>query len=138
MIDESDPFTGTWKFNTQQSSLDTPLPRTWVQAIVATTDELVVRETIIRADGSATEVRVWARFDGTDYPLNGLPFVDFIAYQRANRNRISGIGKKNGVVVLNETVTVDEAGKVLTLIYSIQNGTSSLATGMAVFDKSPA
>lgn len=138
MIDDTDPFTGTWNFNARRSSLDTPLPRTWIQAIVATPDELVVRETIVRADGSATQVRVWARFDGGDYPVNGLPFVDFIAYQRAGRNRISGVGKKNGIMVLNETVTVDEAGKVLILIYSIQNGISSIATGMAVFDKSPA
>lgn len=135
MLDTDDPFTGTWNFNASRSKLSTPLPRSWVQTIVATRHEIVVRENVVRSDGSKTEVRVSARFDGTDYPIRGLPIADFIAYTRVNSHNITGTGKKNGVVALNETVAVSPDGKVLTLIYSVQTGASPVARGVAVFDR---
>ena len=134
MIEEDDPFTGTWTFNPQRSKLSTPLPQRWVQIIFARPDEIVVREHIIRSDGTRTEVRVSAKFDGTDYPISGLPIAEFMAYTRVNSHTISGTGRKNGVVALSETVTVAPDGKTLTLIYSVP-GTSQIARGIAVFEK---
>jgi hypothetical protein len=135
MADLQEPFSGKWRFNPGLSQLSTPLPRTWMQSIVATREEIVVRENIVRSDGSQTEVRCWARFDGTDYPISGLPIADFMAYKRVDSHNLSGMGKRNGVVVLTETLSIDPAGKVLTLIYSFQSGASQVARGMAVFDK---
>jgi hypothetical protein len=135
MVDDQDLFSGKWKFNPWQSKLSTPLPRIWVQSIVASREEIVVWETIVRGDGSQTEVRVWARFDEAEYPISGLPIADFMVYKRINSHNLSGMGKRNGVVVLNETLSVDPAGRVLTLIYSFQSGASQVARGMAVFDK---
>jgi hypothetical protein len=135
MLELNQPFTGTWKFNPRHSRLSTPQPRTWIQEIVVTRDEIVVREEIVRANGEKSAVSVWARFDGTDYPISGLPIADLIAYQRANTHSIFGTGKKNGQVSLNETVTVTPDGRTLTLIYSVQTGTSQVARGLAVFDK---
>jgi hypothetical protein len=138
MRNPADPFTGTWNFNARRSELSTPLPRKWVQAIVATRDELVVRESIIRSDGSKAEVSVAARFDGSDYPVYGFPIADFMAYTRLDHSSISGTGRKNGVVVLNETVSVAPDGRVLTLVYSVQIGAAPVARGLAVFDKETA
>jgi len=137
MIHQNDPFTGTWNFSPKRSKLDTPLPRTWVQEIVATPDEIVVREDIVRSNGISSNVRIWARFDGTDYPVSGMPLVESMAYRRLDSHRISGIGKKNGIVALTETVTVGADGNVLTLIYTVQPGPSSpvVARGIAVFEK---
>lgn len=130
-----DPFTGTWSFNAKASQLSTPLPRRWVQVIVATREELVVREDIVRLHGPHTESSIWARFDGTDYPVSGLPFADCLAYQRPNSHSISAIGKKDGVITLTETISVTPNGQVLTLIYSIQTGASQAERGVAVFDR---
>jgi hypothetical protein len=137
MIEPNDPFTGTWRFIAKRSKLDTPLPLNWVQEIVATPDELVVRENIVRSNGVKSDVRIWARFDGTDYPISGFPIADTMAYKRLDRHNISGTGKKNGVVALTETITVGEDGTVMTLIYSVQAGASSpvVARGIAVFEK---
>jgi hypothetical protein len=135
MPEQSDPFTGTWRFDAQRSRLDTPLPQTWVQQIVVTRDEIVVHENIVRSNGAKSAVRVWARFDGSDYPISGLPMADSIAYTRVNSHSISGTGKKDGVVSLTETVTVAPDGARLTLIYSIQTGASQVARGIAVFEK---
>jgi hypothetical protein len=135
MRNPANPFTGTWNFNARCSKLSTPLPRKWVQAIVATRDELVVRESIIRCDGSKAEVCVAARFDGSDYPVYGFPIADFMSYTRLDYSRISGTGRKNGVVVLTETISVDPEGRVLTVIYSVQIGAAPVARGLGVFDK---
>ncbi|HEY3835232.1 MAG TPA: hypothetical protein VGL72_01610 [Bryobacteraceae bacterium] len=131
----ADPFTGTWNFNTKRSRLSTPLPRKWVQLIVATPEELVVRESIVRFDGSKSEVSVSARFDGSDYPIYGFPLADFMAYTRTGDSTIVGTGRKNGVVVLSETVSLSPDGRFLSLVYSVQNAASPVSRGLAVFDR---
>lgn len=135
MAEHDDPFTGTWRFSDRLSRLSDPTPRRWVQTIVATGYELIVREDIVRSNGAASEVRVWAKFDGEDYAVMGSPLADFIAYTRGDRNSISGTGKKNGVVTFTETITVSDDGKVLTLVYSVQTGASQVSRGVAVFEK---
>jgi hypothetical protein len=135
MADSDDPFTGTWKFSATRSRLDTSIPEKWVQEIVATRDEIVVHEDIVRLKGPRTAIRVWARFDGTDYPVSGSLIIDTIAYTRLNTHTISGVGKKGEVMALTETVTVSPDGRILTLIYSIQTGTSPIVRGVAVFEK---
>ena len=131
----NEPFTGTWKFNPLRSQLSTPLPQSWVQEIVVARDEIVVHENIVRFNGPRTVVRIWARFDGTDYPVNDSAVADFMAYTRVNSHSLSATGKKNGVVALTETLTVSDDGRTLTLIYSIQTGASQVARGIAVFEK---
>jgi hypothetical protein len=51
----------------------TPLPPMWVQDIGVTRNELVVRENIVWSNGVRSEVRIRARFEGSDYPVTGLP-----------------------------------------------------------------
>jgi len=132
---QEDPFTGTWRFNPQRSTLSTPSPQSWVQQIIATRDEVHVHETIIRLDGSQTIVEVMASFGGGEYPVIGSPAADTIAYRRVSGNSISGTGRKNGVITLMETVTVAPESNTLTLSYSIHSGAHVAASGIAVFEK---
>jgi hypothetical protein len=135
MSEQADPFTGTWRFNPQRSTLSTPPTQSWVQQIIATPDELHVHETIIRLDGSQTVVEVMASFDGSDYPVTGSPTADTIVYRRVSSNSISGTGKKDGAVTLMETITVAPETNTLTLSYSIHTGAHVVANGIAVFEK---
>jgi hypothetical protein len=135
MSEQDDPFTGTWRFNAKRSKLSTPLPQSWVQQIIVMRDEVWVRETIVRMDGSRTVVEVLARFDGNDYPVAGSPVADTIAYKRVSSNIISGIGKRNGDITPTETVTVTPQTRTLTLSYSIRSGTLEVANGIAVFER---
>jgi hypothetical protein len=135
MPEPDDPFTGTWRFNPERSTLSTPPPQSWVQQIIATSDEVHVHEIIIRPDGSQTIVEVMASFDGSAYPVTGSPAADSIVYRRVSSNSISGTGKKNGAVTLMETVTVTPESRTLTLSYSIHSGAHVVAHGIAVFEK---
>src|SRR5882757_7519931 len=100
---EGEPFDGTWRFSPQLSNLSTAAPQSWIQEISARPKDIFVREQIVRPDGTEIVLRVQARFDGADYPVDGSPAVDTIAYTRTSRNTISAIGKKNGTVSLTET-----------------------------------
>jgi hypothetical protein len=135
MSEQDDPFTGTWKFNPERSTLSTPPPQSWVQQIIATSDEVHVQETKTRLDGSQTVVEVMARFDGSDYPVTGSPAADTIAYRRVGNNSISGTGKKDGVITLMETVTVTPERNTLTLSYSVHSEAHVVASGIAVFER---
>jgi hypothetical protein len=135
MPEQDDPFTGTWRFSAERSTLSTPPPQSWVQQIIVTADEVHVHETIIRMDGSQTVVEVMASFDGSDYPVTGSPAADTIVYRRVSGNSISGTGKKNGAITLMETVTVAPESHTLTLSYSIHSEAHVVASGIAVFEK---
>jgi len=111
----------------------TPAPHSWIQEISAGPDEVAIREEIVRPNGTELVLRVLARFDGADYPVEGSQAVDTIAYTRTDRHTISGIGKKGGIVSLTETVKADPDQGTLTLIYKYLMGEQTIAHGIAVF-----
>ena len=135
MSADTEPFHGTWRFDPELSKMCTPAPHSWIQEISAGPDEVAVREEIIRPDGTAIVLRVQARFDGADYPVEGSPTVDTIAYTRTDRHAICGIGKKDGRVSLTETVLADPEERTLTLIYNYLLGERAVAHGVAVFQE---
>jgi hypothetical protein len=132
---QDDPFTGVWKFSPQWSALSTPQPRSWIQRIRATADEVSVREEIVGSDGVGITVTVQARFDGKAYPVNGSLIADTIVYSRPDTHNISSIGKKDGVLSLQETLTASPQGHILTLSYKAYSGFREVAKGTAVFEK---
>lgn len=134
-FEQDDPFTGRWRFNARLSTLSTPCPQSWVQEVVASLEEVCVREKIVRSDGTETALSVQAGFDGTDYPVEGSPAVDTIAYARTDRHTILGTGKRHGAVSLTETVTADPEHRTLTLRYFLHDGAQVVASGIALFDK---
>ena len=133
MSAETEPFHGRWRFNPELSNTCTPAPHSWIQEISAGPEEVTVREQIVRTNGTEIVLRVQARFDGTDYPVEGSAAVDTIAYIRADRNAIIGIGKKDGAVSLTETVLAHPDRRILTLAYNYLIGERIVAQGVAVF-----
>lgn len=110
-----------------------PAPHSWIQEISAGTDEVAVREEIVRLDGSELVLRVHAKFDGTDCAVEGSAVVDTMAYTRTDRNAICAIGKKDGRVSVTETLLADPDGRTLTLIYNYLISERDVAHGVAVF-----
>ncbi len=133
MVTETEPFHGTWRFNPQLSKMCTPAPQSWIQKISAGPDQVAVREEIIRPNGTEIVRRVEFRLDGADYPVEGSPLVDTIAYTRTDRNAIMGIGKKDGLVSVTETVVASPDEHTLTMIYTYMMGERVVAQGVAVF-----
>lgn len=138
MSAEIEPFHGTWCFNPQLSKMCLPAPHSWIQEIHAGREEVTVRELIVRTNGTELSTRVTARLDGADYPVEGSPAIDTIAYVRTDPHTISAIGKKDGIISLAQTVQADPEQGTLTLIYRYLMGEETIADGVAVFQSSQA
>jgi hypothetical protein len=134
MPEQTDAFSGTWRFDPHRSKFSTPPPQSWIQQITISGNEISVREEIVRAGGPPMTVSVHAQFDGKDYPVSGSPGADSIAYSRVSEREIVGTGKKNGAVTLKEAIRLNEDG-TMSLSYSIWSGDRELASGQAMFRK---
>ncbi len=130
-----DPFTGTWILNLSKSKLPPPLPRSQVAKVRVEGDWVEITEELVTASGERMTISLKARFDGKDYPVKGAPYADSGAYERVGPRTIKGVGKKDGKVVMRETVVVSPDGKTMTGTYSGTDATGKQATATAVFDK---
>jgi hypothetical protein len=134
---KGDPFSGFWTLVSGESKLTGPMPRRWTETLDVGEDTISVREEIAGADGRTLIVTVDASFDGRDYHVTGSPLVDVIAYARPSRLRIDGVAKKDGRVVLTESVTVSEDGRTLTMGYVARLPDGRDVTSVAVFKRQP-
>ena len=95
-----------------------------------------MHEQIVRADGSAITLRVQARFDEKQYPVEGSLIVETIAYRRVDQHTISGTGMKQEETSMAETIVVSPDGNVLTQNFEVYRSGQQVAKGTAVFEKS--
>jgi hypothetical protein len=130
-----DPFNGFWTLVPEESKLAGPMPRRWTEMLDVGADTISVKEEISGADGRTLIVTVDASFDGRDYDVTGSPLADVIAYTRPGRFRIDGVAKKDGRVVLTESVTVSEDGRSLTMGYVTRLPDGRDVASIAVFKR---
>ncbi len=130
-----DPFSGTWVLNLSQSKLPPPIPKSQIAHVVVDASGIQITEELVIGAGERMTISVKARFDGKDYPISGSPFADAVAYQRVDRYTIKGVGKKDGKVVMHETVVLSRDGKIMTGTYSGTDATGKQVTAVATFEK---
>jgi hypothetical protein len=135
LISAEDPFSGVWKLNLSKSTLPPPVPKSQTVRLEANVSGIRVREEIVNEKGDGMVVSVTAKFDGKNYPVQGSPFADTVAYQRLDSNTIRGIAKKGSKVVSHETAIVSKDGKILTTTYSTNDPTGKPLNAVAVFEK---
>ncbi len=131
----SDPFSGTWVLNLSKSELPPPSPKSQIAHVVVDASGIQITEELVTSAGERLTISVKAKFDGKDYPISGSPFADAVAYQRMDRNTIKGVGKKDGKVVMHETVVLSPDGKIMTGTYSGTDAAGRQITAVAVFEK---
>ena len=76
-----------------------------------------------------------ATFDGEDHTVSGSPLMDTVACTRLAPRVIACTGKKALAVTLTDTLTASPDGEVLTLAYSIFDGTQEIAKGTGIFER---
>lgn len=135
MAADNDPFTGTWKFLADRSTLPMPPPHEWTQLIEASAHSLSITEQIVHASGRSSAISVHARFDGKHHPVTGSPLVEQIAYQRIDVRHISATGMKSGRIALTETAEVSVDRKTLTLEFSFVSADGRSTPTLAVFER---
>ena len=130
-----DPFSGTWKLNLSKSKLTPPVPKSQTMRVEVDGSAIRITEEIISDTGERMNISVDARFDGKDYRIQGAPFADSVSYQRIDRFTIKGVGKKDGRIIMHETVVVSADGKTMTGTYSGTDATGKQVAAVAVFDR---
>jgi hypothetical protein len=130
-----DPFSGFWRLNLAKSKLPPPLPKSQTVLVQAGESGIDLTEELVTDTGEHLTISVKARFDGRDYPVSGSPFADAVSYQRLDSRTIKGAGKKDGRVIMHETVVVAADGKTMTGTYSGTDATGRQVSGVAVFDR---
>jgi len=130
-----DPFSGVWTLNLSKSKLPPPLPKSQVARVESNASGIRIAEELVTDKGERMTITADAKFDGRDYPVKGSPFADAVSYQRVDRFTIKGIGKKDGKVIMHETVVISPDGKTMTGSYSGTDATGKQVTASAVFDK---
>jgi len=134
---KGDPFSGFWTLVPGEAKLAGPMPRRWTETLDVAEETISVKEEIAGADGRTLVVTVDGAFDGHDYRVNGSPLADVIAYTRPGPHRIDGVAKKDGRVVLTESVTVSEDGRTLTMGYVMRLPDGRDVASVAVFKRQP-
>ena len=130
-----DPFSGVWRLNISKSKLSPPLPKSQVVRVEADVSSIRISEEVVSDTGERMVISVDAKFDGRDYPVKGSPFADAVSYVRPDRFIIKGVGKKDGKVVMHETVVVSADSKNMTGTYSGTDASGRNVTAVAVFEK---
>ena len=110
----ADPFSGTWKLNSAKSRLPGQTPHSLVIQIQVHGEDIRIREETVLADGRTSTVTMAARFDGKDYPVNGSHSADHVFYRRLDSHTIVAGTKKDGNIVVRDTVSVSADGTTMT------------------------
>jgi hypothetical protein len=135
---DNTPFAGTWKFNRAKSKMgasDTTTSDVMFIKSDGKTISLVDEE--IDAQGVHKISVENAKFDGKDYPVNGDPGSDAVAYELKGPREFIGTTKKHGKVTAKYTIAVSEDGRTTTVHYTAYAEDGKTDSGTSVYDKQP-
>jgi hypothetical protein len=130
-----DPMLGTWKLNTTKSK--TPY-KSGTSVIEAVGDGVKVTADMVGADGTAYHWTWTARYDGKDVPIMGTtPFGagTVAALTRVDANTAKIVGKRNGEVILTQTIVTSADGRTRTLTTTGRDAKRQPVETVTVYDK---
>ena len=119
------PWLGTWK----QRKPDARYKRV-ITRIEPWTDGIRVTYDMVGTRGGVTHMEWTGKFDGKDYPVEGVDYVLTNAYKLLDDHSYEIVIKVEGSVAATAHVEVSPDGKTLTTVTSQKNGTAT-----TVYDK---
>ena len=119
------PWIGTWKQNKPDARYKRVITRIepWADGIRVTYDMVGTR-------GGVTHMEWTGKFDGKDYPVEGLDYVLTNAYKLLDDHSYEIVIKVEGIVAATAHVKISSDGKTLTTVTSQKSGTTT-----TVYDK---
>lgn len=112
----ADPMLGTWKLNVAKSKTTY---KSGTTVIEAAGDAVKVTADLAAPDGTAYHWTWTAKYDGKDNPVTGTtPYgtAGLVAsLTKVDAHTAKVVGKKDGKVIMNQTITVSADGKTRTV-----------------------
>ena len=130
-----DPMVGTWKLNVEKSKAPY---KSGTSVIEAAGDGVKVTADIVSADGTAYHWTWTAKYDGKDVPITGVtPFGPgaVAALTRVDARTATIVGKRNGEVILTQTIVTSADGKTRTLTTKGKDAKGQTVETVTVYDK---
>jgi hypothetical protein len=130
-----DPMLGTWKLNTARSK--SPY-KSGTSIVEAAGDGVKVTADMVAADGTPYHWTWTAKYDGKDVPITGTtPFGagTMAALTRVDAHTAKIVGKKNGEVILTQTIVTSADGKTRTLTTRGKDAKGQPVDTVSVYDK---
>lgn len=111
------PWLGTWlqELSKPASRLDTPAYKKVTLRIDAAPDGLKVTYDMVRARGGITHMEWTGRFDGKDYPVQGVDYVLTNAYRVVSDRSYEIVLKVDGRQVATAVAVVSPDGRTMTV-----------------------
>jgi hypothetical protein len=131
-----DSWFGTWRLNPAKSTGLTNSPYKRVtQKIGSWEDGFRVIFDMVGVRGGVAHVEWNGRFDGKDYPVQGIDYVMTNAYSRIDDRNYSIVTKHEGQTTSTVKVTVSSDGRTLTAVTTGKNPQGESMSTTAVYDR---
>jgi hypothetical protein len=128
---------GTWKLDIAKSS-ETAESRSFksqTSTIEPRDDGVRVTYDIVGVRGGIRHLEWNGRFDGRDYPVQGLDYVMTHAYTPIDDRRYKIVAKMDGVLVATTINEISADGKTLTAVTKGKNALGQDVTTTSVFER---
>src|SRR5215467_12190971 len=130
------PWFGTWKLNPAKSTSNSESRFKRVTLKVEPwQDGLKVTYDLVGTRGGVTHMEWLGKFDGKDYPVQGVDYVLTHAYTRLNDRSYQITIKIDGVVSAIAKVEVSADGKTLTTLTSGKDARGDTVETTAVYER---
>jgi hypothetical protein len=131
----TDPMVGTWKLNVAKSKSPYKSGSTVIEQVG---DALKVTADLVAADGTAYHWTWTAKYGGPEAPVTGTtPFGPgtTAALTKVDAHTAKVVGKRNGEVVLNQTITTSADGKTRTVTTKGKDAKGQPVDSMSFYDR---
>ena len=131
-----EPWFGTWNLNLAKSTADRDARyKRATSKIEPWKDGLKVTYDLVGTRGGVTHMEWTGKFDGIDYPVQGVDYVLTHAYTRLNDRSYQITIKIDGAVSATARVEVSPDGKTLTTLTTGTDGQGKTVHTTAVYEK---
>ena len=136
LAQSGDPMLGTWKLNVAKSK--TPY-KSGTTVIEAAGDAVKVTADLAAADGTAYHWTWTAKYDGKDNPVTGTtPYGATglaASLTRVDAHTAKVVGKKDGKVVMTQTIVTSPDGKTRTVTTKGTDAKGQTVDSVSIYDK---
>ena len=118
---------GTWTLNLARStySPNPPPYKRAIRRIERSGDDIKITDEMVRSRGGVTHLEWTGKFDGQDYPVQGVELVLTNAYRRVDDRTYELIQKIDGDVVATARVAMSPDGNTITTVNSSRTASAT-------------
>jgi hypothetical protein len=131
----ADAWAGTWTLNLTKSTYELSAPpKSSVSKLEPSGDAWNLTQDVVDSQGRATHTTIRAKFDGKDYPVEGIENVTY-AMTRIDDHSYDLVTKRDGAILTTTRSVVSPDGKTRTSTTTGRNAQGQTAKNVAVYDR---